>query len=511
MHGVNIKIIASTPPVLLALSNNEAKEVCFDLHVSGNVSKQDGHGAAFDCKDGAHLQDLSETDSGRGTVQWLLPAIFYNQFTRHTTTQKRNKHPPFQDSGRVRRSLYGDEIFDTSLPNVFSSQRDDVKDIIFDDEDDSSDMFTGELTTEEKIWDDELPESVDPVMTFPDDSIDRLPLLGDGRSSTGKKKKKKFWQRKMTRPAKGMRRISSGGHVLPLKMAERKEGPKAASVSETESVQGKDMLKALEDNIEEKLQSSLVSLMKNENSRRRAKTSMGLDLGRKNKIHPALDSVEKKPFWLEENEVFLGPTRPQASTAWSGSPAGSTSPQPPSEKKDTPGTIFAKTLPAPDHTISNINKPRMPVTSKPKQTFKTETTTTTAKPTPTTQQKPTSTQTVNPTKKAGENSTSPKPSSGPPPEPLPPRGNATPMFNLVPEDEKTSVGRLMEGNVMRAETIFRASFNLLRQQMAELLHIKLYPGRMKLLHLLESGIQKTMHVTAWAMVKQVVVDLLSVL
>ena len=530
MHGVNIKIIATTPPVLLALSNNEAKELCFDLCVSGNVSKRDGHGAAFDCKDGANLQALSETDSGRGTVQWLLPAIFYNQFTRHTTAQKRNKHTQFQDSGRVRRSLYGDEILDTSLPNVFSSQKDDVKDIIFDDEDDSSDMFTGELTAEEKIWDDDLPESVDPVMTFPDDSIDRLPPSGDGRSSTGKKKKKKkkknkFWQRKMTRPAKGMRRISSGGQVLPQKMAERKEGPKTASVSGTESVQGKDMLKALEDNIEEKLQSSLVSLMKNENSRRRQKTSMGSDLGRKNKIHHALDSVEKKPFWLEENEGYLGPTRPQASSAWSGSPAGSTSPQPPSEKKEAPPsekkeappsekkeaprTIFAQTLPTPDHTISNIDKPRKPVTSKPNRTFKTQTTT--AKPTPTTQQNPTSTQTANPTKNAGENSTSPKPSLGSPPGPLPPEGNATPMFNLVPEDEKTSVGRLMEGNVMRAETIFRASFNLLRQQMAELLHIKLYPGRMKLLHLLESGIQKTMHVTAWAMVKQVVVHLLDVL
>lgn len=496
---------------------------CFDLLVSGNISRQHGHGSDFDCKDSTNLPDPPATDGDRGTVQWVLPAIFYNQFNGHTT-RKRSKGTRPQESGRGKRSLYGDSILDDSLPSIFSTSQGDVKDIIFGDYDDSSDMFTGELTPEEKIWNGELtpeekvwnadlPETLDPVMTFPDDYMNRLPLEDAERTmDSKKKKKKKLKQRKLIPPAKEAPQFSPGNYIYPPKKVKQEEIPLAASISSAETVQGKDMLKALEDNIEEKLHASLQSLMKNEENHHKEEMSLVSGLALENKVTNALASVEKEPFERQDSEGTFGTKTLQVSGGLAHRKAGHKSAHPKSRKKFPPGIVVAKTLPAPDHTIDSIDKPRLPPPPKPKNASTTKNTT--AKPASVSGLKPNSTGTVNSkqaansTSNARQNSTtssptSPNPSSESLSGSTPPKGNITNTTSNRSAEDVISANKRMEEDIIRAETIFQVSFSLLQKRLADTLHVKLHPSQTRLLRMLESVIRKSMHVTAWAMVKQV--------
>ncbi|KAL8597707.1 hypothetical protein ACOMHN_012674 [Nucella lapillus] len=531
--------------------------------LTGQVSAFHGDGRGLGCREEGSVGPPA--DGSTGPVLWTLPDKVQPNF--HTRTTQERQEEGFLDRGK--RDTEGDEVdfLNPASNTPFHLLQPDVKDIIFSDISDSSDMFTGELTPDEQFWSADLPDTLNPVMTFPDDYMARMPVAGMAKKMQEQEDVSK--QKLGLSPVKELPQFSPTNNLLPMKTVKKEMGEGGGEEAPVrQDLEGRDMMMALEENIENKLHSSLSSLLQDQRAHNKEDLSLVASLALENKVNDALASIGKDPssaLTSADTEAILQQQRlatdgREANSEQQPGPAlyrlvqsqdqshHSVQRQNDTELGDNQTVVetVAESLPPPDQTIDSISKPRLPppevaiLGGQPKPSANTNLTAdnvslssndtadknlSSITSTDTSQYGSAvvdSSQLTNVLSIAslfgnGNTDTSQlrnmlAGSSLPintsvqnsgkvllyPAGPLPLEAS---MKALSPEERQT-----LKGNVLQAEVLFQTSFDHLKKEMSEALHIHVRPSRKKILGDIEPGIQRWGHTIAWTMVKQVCKD-----
>ncbi|KAK7094231.1 hypothetical protein V1264_007880 [Littorina saxatilis] len=438
------------------------------------------------CRGVADLPGSTSTYNDPHTVKWIFPASIRSNFHKHTLRQQRSKQNKPHNS-RKRRGSYDDKLFPGK--NIFASSIDAAKNIIFGNDDDNSDAFTGELTPDQKIWESDLPEMLSPVMTFPDDYMNRAK----------EKKDRKGGKKGLVKPRSNKNFLSS--------VKEPVENPGVKPLNRTAGVSGKDMMTSLEENIEDRLQSSLQRLMNDKDARAMEDMSLDSGMALTDNVNEVLSSVEKEPRMggpaADAYRLQAGQGQPPPVSSWPAAAVGEPAPE--------PNVVIVPVMPPPPLPVDKLNQKKtfstaQPTTTKNRSETKSQSTApahTTSSTTKQTTPKPT----TDPTHKGEYITLNPNKLINGAGENLDPEKQFDDSYIQANEEpSQTEVAHatasLKEG-IFKAELTFQTSFTQLKKEVAGLLRIKYHPKRKKLLHLLMSGIEATTRATAWTMVREV--------
>ena len=493
---------------------------CFSLF-SENVSRPFG---VLDQDDDTHFCNVAYKHHDLSTTRWVIPAFAYNQFWKEVRRRRKRRQLRsrawFSSVERKKRNSIRDEDLEESEPNVVGD--------IFSDTDD---LLTEDINPDN---DGDLPDSLDPVMTFPDDYITRISVSQEA--------------------VKGNPKTDSQQWQKQVNQRKKQEPSPAVAEEKAEAQQNRVMLMKLENDIENKLQSSLNSLMKTKDAQDTEEMSEVAGLALENKVANTLASVRKKvPGEVSEQTDIQAKQQAQPSASLM-SPGGVnqklTSDVDVQDSKHTPGADGGSGLPPvhrgsdgentedSDKEIVLLPKPasnsgdaymHSPLHRSSNLTTADASTTTTTTTTSTitnsttsvgTTQTPASTTNISKVTNISENVSKTAPNSigqinstKTPTAAAPSRTLAAELSSVKIRSGQAQLGptsvtvdiKTLQKNFRRAEEEFKTSFGQLKKKMRRIVHGQHNPKRRNMLQHLERTVWKSTHAVAWAMAKEVLI------